>query len=61
MKRKKQKMKEQRDFEEIEAAVKYAKECGTSDLTRVHDAFLAGIDWLREKRAKKPEREYYGG
>ena len=54
-------MKEQRDFEEIEAAVKYAKECGASDQTHVYDAFLAGIDWLRKKFAKKPEREYYGG
>lgn len=54
-------MKEQRDFDEIEAAVKYAKECGSSDLSRVYGAFLSGIDWLREKRAKKPDKEYYGG
>ena len=56
-------MTNNRDQAEIDAAVDYGKEHATLglDYNQVYDAFLAGIDWLREKRTKKPEREYYGG
>ena len=52
-----------RDQEEIDAAVEYGKKNATIglDYDQVYDAFLAGIDWLRDKWTKKPDKEYYGG
>ena len=51
-----------RNQEEIDAAVEYGKEHATLglDYNQVYDAFLAGIDWLRERWTKKPDVEYYG-
>jgi hypothetical protein len=51
-----------RDQEEIDAAIKYGKEHATTGLeyNQAYDAFLAGIDWLKNNWNKKPEKEYYG-
>ena len=48
--------------EEIDAAFEYAKEKATIglDYDQVYDAFLAGIEW-QKNRYKDPEIEYYGG
>ena len=49
-------------IEEIDAASEYAElrsEVGVS-YDEVFDAFLAGIDF-QKNRYKEPEREYYGG
>lgn len=54
----------QRDQQEIDAAEKYADRWETKPSVQydmLRNAFLAGIEWLREKRAKKPDIEYYGG
>jgi hypothetical protein len=51
-----------RQQEEIDAAVEYGKEHATLglDYNQVYDAFLAGIDW-QKNRYFPPEKEYYGG
>lgn len=56
-------MTNDRDQAEIDAAVDYGKEHATLglDYNQVYDAFLAGIDWLKERWRSKPEVEYYGG
>jgi len=53
----------ERDKREIDAAVEYATLNVTPghDYNQVYDAFLAGIEWLKNNWNKKPEKEYYGG
>lgn len=53
---------DKRPQEEIDAAVEYGREHATLglDYNQVYDAFLAGIDWLKERRRSTPDKEYYG-
>lgn len=49
--------------EEIDAAYEYSIRHAMVgvDYNQVCDAFLAGIDWLKERWTKTPDKEYYGG
>ena len=49
----------ERNHDEIDAAVEYGREHATLglDYNQVYDAFLAGIDWLRERWTSKPDKE----
>lgn len=53
--------------EVINAADEYARSKATLglgdnqvDYKQVYDAFLAGVEWLRERWTRKPDVEYYG-
>lgn len=52
----------ERNKKEIDAAEEYGRQHAASwpEHNLIVDAFLAGIDWLREHWRKGPDKEYYG-